>query len=84
MNSRKTLEFARVKARLEHHLSTLEQKIAVETPRCDLEPHVECLSLLLEKARGLAGETQETGAYGRRIADLSTLVEGRPHLHLVR
>lgn len=84
MNSRKKLEYSRTKARIEHHVSTLEQKMAVSTPRCDLEPHVECLCLLLERLRRLSGETQETGAYARRIADLSTTVDGRPHLHLVR
>lgn len=84
MNPPKKLEYARTKQRIEHHVTTLEQKLVLGTARCDLEPHVECLCLLLERLRGLSGETQETGAFARRIADLSATVEGRPHLHLVR
>ena len=84
MNHRKTLEYTRTKARIEHHLGTLEVKLALYTPRCDLEPHVECLLLLLDKARWLSGGNQETKAWEDRIEDFTRRVESRPILQLVR
>lgn len=84
MNHRKTLEYTRTKARIEHHIAALGVKLELATPRVDLEPHVECLGMLLEKARWLSGGNLETKGWETAIAELASRVDARPHLQLVR
>ncbi len=84
MNHRKALEFHRVKTRIEHHMQALEVKLELGTARVDLEPHVELLLMLVERARALSGATVEVGSWEEKTAELARRVEARPHLQLVR